>query len=268
MVGTKKDTIETSLAKKAGKVVLNATLGSIPFGGILAAFVGAYNDHQQERASHFLKGWIQMLEDELKEKAQTITEIMARLDLQDEKINERITSQEYQSLLKKAFREWAATESEEKRVYVRNILANAAVRTSYTYDVIRLFLSWIGQYSELHFKVIRAIYNKNGISRGEIWVDEMKRAQPREDSADADLYKLIIRDLSTGGIIRQHKDVDWQGNYIIKQKAGIKSPSSAKLAVSAFDRNEKYELTSLGNDFIHYAVGDLPLKISFNPTSD
>ena len=60
-----------------------------------------------------------MLKDELKEKQETIIEIMARLDLQDEKIIQRIESKEYQSLLRKTFREWSGAEDESKRVYLR-----------------------------------------------------------------------------------------------------------------------------------------------------
>lgn len=32
---------------------------------------------------------------------------------------------------------------------------------------------------------------------------------------------------------------------------------------SAFDDEEQYELTDLGDQFIHYAMTDLPLKIEF-----
>jgi hypothetical protein len=34
---------------------------------------------------------------------------------------------------------------------------------------------------------------------------------------------------------------------------------------SAFDREEKYELTDLGQQFVHYAMTDLPLKIEYKP---
>src|SRR2546421_61152 len=99
-----------------------------------------------------------MLRDELKEKEQTIIEVMARLDLQDEAIAERVESKEYQSLLKKTFRDWSGAESEEKRVYIRNILSNAAASRLSSDDVVRMYLSWINQYSEMHFQVIGAIY--------------------------------------------------------------------------------------------------------------
>lgn len=45
--------------------------------------------------------------------------------------------------------------------------------------------------------------NSNGISRGSKW-KKIGKGEAREDSAEADLYKLLFRDLSTGGIIRQH----------------------------------------------------------------
>lgn len=46
--------------------------------------------------------------------------------MQDEEITKRLESKEYQSLLNKTFREWSGAESDEKRIYIRNILANAA----------------------------------------------------------------------------------------------------------------------------------------------
>ena len=67
-----------------------------------------------------------MLEDEIKEKEATMIEILARLNLQDKKIQERVKSKEYQSLIRKTFREWSGAESEEKRKFIRNILSNAA----------------------------------------------------------------------------------------------------------------------------------------------
>lgn len=234
---------------------------AIPYvGGVLSAAAGAWSENQQEKVNRFFKEWIKMLEDEIREKEKTIIEIMTRLDINDEKIVERIQSQEYQSLLKKTFREWAGAESEEKRIYLRNILANAAGTSLQSDDVIRMFVDWIGQYSETHFKVIGAIYNTGGISRGEIW-DKIGKGQVREDSADADLYKLLFRDLTMGSIIRQHRATTYDGRFIKQNKTGTRS--SSREFVSAFDRNEKYELTNLGEQFVHYAMTDLPPKIEY-----
>jgi hypothetical protein len=188
------------------RAVLNAAGGAIPFvGGILSAASGAWSEHEQARVNRALEHWLKMLEAELAEKAQTILEIMARLDMNDEKTAERVASPEYQSLLRKAFREWAGAESEAKRKLIRNILTHAADASLTTDDVVRLFIQWISAYSELHFAVIAAIYNDAGVTRARMW-EKVGKEEVREDSAEADLFKLLIRDLSTGGIIRQHRE--------------------------------------------------------------
>ncbi len=252
---------------KSGKVAkisrgaLQAIGGAVPLaGGVLSAIAGAWSEDEQAKVNRFFEHWVRMLKDELKEKEETIIEIMARLDLQDEAIAKRVESKEYQSLVKKTFREWSGAESEEKRVYIRNILSNAAATRVSSDDVIRMYIDWINQYSEMHFQVIGAIYNSNGITRGAIW-KKIGKGPVREDSADADIYKLLIRDLSTGGIIRQHRDVDYNGNFIPKKVDRNPKGSGPKPPVSAFDEEEGYELTDLGRQFVHYAMTDLPPRI-------
>ena len=261
--------LEGKEPQKQGKVAkisrgaLQIAGGAIPFaGGVLSAIAGAWSEGEQEKVNRFISHWIQMLQDELKEKEQTIIEIMARLDLQDDAISERVESKEYQSLIRKTFREWSGAESEDKRTYIRNILANAASTRVTSDDVVRLFIDWINQYSEMHFHVIGAIYNSDGITRGQIW-KKIGKGVVREDSADADLYKLLFRDLSTGGIIRQHREVDGFGHFVPKPIQRRPKGSGPKLPVSAFDENEGYDLTALGQQFVHYAMTDLPLKIEF-----
>lgn len=226
-----KDPDEDGLGKEdnIGKIsrgALQAVGGAIPFaGGLFSAIAGAWSEHEQQKANRFFEHWIRMLEDEIKEKEETIIEIMARLDLADEEISKRVESAEYQSLIKKTFREWSGAESNEKRVYIRNILANAASCQVSSDDVVRMYIDWINQYSEMHFQVIAAIYNSAGITRGQIWT-KIGRGEVREDSADADLYKLLFRDLSTGGIIRQHRKTDYHGNFI--PKAPLRSEDGSR----------------------------------------
>ncbi|MFT5266223.1 MAG: hypothetical protein ACI8YQ_004987 [Polaribacter sp.] len=266
MSDSSKDEKKLPESGKVGKIsrgTLQAIGGAVPFaGGIFSAISGAWSEGEQDKVNRFFEDWVRMLQDELKEKEETIIEIMARLDLQDEAISARISSIEYQSLVKKTFREWSGAESEDKRVYIRNILSNAAASQISSDDVIRMYIDWINLYSELHFQVIGAIYNSDGITRGGIWTKIGKKVV-REDSADADLYKLLIRDLSMGSIIRQHREVDYHGNFI--QKAPQRRPkgSGPKPAVSAFDKSEGYDLTELGQQFVHYAMSELPLKIEF-----
>ncbi|HCR97515.1 MAG: hypothetical protein ACTH5L_09565 [Halomonas sp.] len=253
---------------KYSRGVLQAIGGAVPFaGGVFSAIAGAWSEAEQGRVNRFFEHWVRMLQDELKEKEETIIEIMARLDLQDEAIAKRVESKEYQSLVKKTFREWAGAESEEKRIYIRNILSNAAASTVSSDDVIRMYIDWINQYSEMHFQVIGAIYNSGGITRGEIW-RKIGKGPVREDSADADLYKLLFRDLSTGSIIRQHREVDRFGNFVPKPVQRRPKGSGPKPAVSAFDESEGYELTGLGQQFVHYAMSELPPKIEFKPDDE
>jgi hypothetical protein len=258
-----KELQKTSKVAKISRGALQTIGGAIPFaGGVLSAIAGAWSEGEQEKVNRFFKLWIQMLQDELKEKEQTIIEIMARLDLQDDAISERVESKEYQSLIRKTFREWSGAESKEKREYIRNILSNAAATRVTSDDVIRLFIDWINQYSEMHFQVISAIYNSDGITRGQVW-KKIGKGPVREDSADADLYKLLFRDLSTGGIIRQHREIDRFGNFVPNPQQHRPKGSGPKPLVSAFDEDEGYDLTALGQQFVHYAMTDLPLKIEF-----
>jgi hypothetical protein len=253
----------------ATRFVLNTAAGAIPFvGGILAAGAGAWSEREQARINDFLKHLADMLAAEMKEKTQTILELTSRIDMHDEEIAKRIRSSEYQSLLRKAFRDWAGTESEEKRIFVRNLLSNAAASTLASDDVVKLFLQWIRDYSEFHFAIVGAIYNSAGITRGGVW-DKLGRKPVREDSSDADLFRLIFRDLSTGGLVRQHRETDYQGNFLAKPtRKGPPIPKGMPRTMkSAFDDDEQYELTALGEQFVHYAMTDVPPKLEFKEAS-
>jgi len=258
---------EEGVAPKIARGALAIIGGVVPFaGGLFSAAAGAWSEHEQQRVNDFFKHWMEMLKDEIKEKEKTILEIMARLDLHDEEVNKRLESPEYQSLLKKTFREWSGAESEQKRIYIRNILANAAASTYTSDDVVRLFIDWLKLYSELHFDVIAAVYNSNGIGRGSIW-KKVGKGPVREDSPEAGLYRLLIRDLSMGGIIRQHREKDFQGNFygkVAKRKTAPATPGPKPME-SAFDDTDLYELSELGQQFVHYAMTDLPLKIAYKP---
>ncbi len=248
----------------SGKIIrgMLQTAGSVPIaGGLFSAIAGAWSENEQEKANKFFEQWLKMLQDEISEKEKTIVEIMTRLDLLDEEVASRVQSSEYQALVRKTFREWSGAESEEKRIYIRNILANAGATSVSSDDVIRLFIDWINTYSELHFKVIATVYNSNGIGRGEIW-RELGKNIVREDSAEADLYKLLIGDLSMGRIIRQHREVDYAGHYLKKPTIKKNRTSGSNKTKSAFDDDDKYELTALGEQFVHYAMTDIPVKIS------
>ncbi len=250
-----------------GKIIrgLLQISGGIPaVGGLLSAVAGAWSERDQEKINDIIEEYLMRIKDEIGEQKKTLAEIFARLDAQDMTVRERFESNEYQALLKKAFRNWSEIDSEDKRILIRNLLSNAASTNITSDDVVSLFIEWIHKYSTLHFTVIGAIYNSKGITRGGVW-EKIGKDKVREDSAEADLYKLLFRDLSTGGIIRQHKEKDAYGNFMIQSQAGRSTKSSGpKAATSAFDREDPYELTSLGEQFVHYAMTDLPPKLGFS----
>jgi hypothetical protein len=249
----------------AARGALNAISGAIPFaGGLLSAAASAWSEREQNRINAFLHHWLQMLAAEMREKEQTILEITSRVDMRDEETANRVESPAYQALLRKAFRDWAGAESEEKRILVRNLLTNAACSKLTSDDVIKLFLEWIKNYSEFHFSVIGAIYNNAGITRGGVW-RKLGRSTVREDSSDADLFRLLFRDLSTGGIVRQHRETDYAGNFMAKRapRGATAQKGIPKVMKSAFDDDEQYELTALGEQFVHYAMTDVPPKLEF-----
>lgn len=87
---------ESGKVAKISRGAIQVAGGAIPFaGGLLSAIAGAWSEGEQDKVNRFFKHWVQMLQDELKEKENTIIEIMARLDLQDDAIAERVESKEY-----------------------------------------------------------------------------------------------------------------------------------------------------------------------------
>ncbi|HTQ59588.1 MAG TPA: hypothetical protein VMI32_05165 [Candidatus Solibacter sp.] len=237
-----------------------ACLGGVPIaGGVFGGAAGAWSEADQEHYNKVFASWLKLQEDELKEIAQTIAEILSRLNLNDENVRKRIESPEYLSLIKKCFRDWSAAESEEKRVFTRNLLTNAAVHRLCSDDVVRMFIKWIDIYSEPHFAVIRYVYKNVGATRIQIW-SGIHGAKVREDSAEADLFKLLIFDLSTGHVIRQNREKDYYGNFI-KQPPKPRGASSQTMT-SAFDDEKRYELTELGVQFARYTMEGVMPSIS------
>ena len=234
--------------------------GAVPFvGGAMSGAAGAWSEANQDFLNRILAAWLQLQERELVEIGLTLREVVGRLDIDDPTIQERIQSPEYLAIVRKCFRDWSAAESEEKRVLVRNLLCNAAATRITPDDVIKLFIKWIEDYSEAHFAVIKAVFNHAGSTRRDIWM-RIHGATVREDSAEADLFKLLIHDLSTGRVMRQHRATDAHGNFLkasTKRSSGPRNP----LVTSAFEDDKEYELTELGKQFVHYTMTEVVPKL-------
>jgi hypothetical protein len=237
-----------------------ALLGAVPFvGGAFGGAAGAWSEAEQNHFNKVAASWLKLQEDEIREIGITIAEILSRLDLNDAEIQRRLESPEYLKLIKKCFRDWSAAESEEKRVYIRNLLTTAAVHRICSDDVVRLFIQWIDMYSEAHFAVIKFIYKNRGCTRLEMW-QGIYGNRVRDNSAEADLFKLIIHDLSTGHVVRQHRETNYAGQFIKTQQK--KRPVSSGTLTSAFDDDKPYELTELGTQFVRYTVEGVMPRIA------
>ena len=177
---------------------LMAALGSVPWvGGFIAAAAALSAEAGQQKVNELQRDWLEEHQDKLADLARTLVEIVDRLESLGEDIQSRIQSEEYLALVRRAFRTWDQADTEEKRRLIKNLLMNAGGTTLCPDDLVRLFIQWIDYYHEAHFAVIRAVYKAPGSSRADMW-DSVHGDPVREDSAEADLFKLLVRDLSMG----------------------------------------------------------------------
>lgn len=245
--------------RKYTRFVVSA-LGSIPWVGSFFSASAALNaEKDQGQINELHRQWLDEHQEKINNLCRTLSEIIKRIEDFGDEVKDRLESPEYLTLTRKGFRIWDQADTDEKRDLVRRLLTNSCATELCTDDLVRLFLDWIQLYHEAHFKVIRQIYRHPGITRGDIW-DNISAERPREDSAQADVYRLLIRDLSTGGVIRQHRETDASGQFIKKSTRG-RSRSSSRVMTSAFDDTEPYELTELGSQFVHYTMNEVTPRI-------
>jgi hypothetical protein len=249
----------TSKSRRITEKFVLAALGAIPWvGGFIAAAAGLRGDEAELRADDLRTKWLEEHQRKLDQLQDALGAIDARFESLGPDIDQRIQSQEYLALVRQAFRVWDQAETEEKRNFVANVVSNAAGTRVCSDDVVRLFITWLELYHEAHFAVIREIHQNPGSTRFDIWSGVYGDGDlPREDSAEADLYRMLIRDLSTGGVIRQARDTNEAGEFKRKRPAKRRRspPSTLK---SAFDDEDQYVLTELGKQFVHYTLmGDV-----------
>lgn len=236
-----------------------AALGSIPWvGGFISAAASMKTEEGTLKTDSLQTRWLEEHEIKMRLLGETLTEISASFERLGEAVDERIQSEEYLDLVKKSFRTWDTADTDDKRKYIANLISNAAGTNICSDDVVRLFIDWLAGYHESHFAVIREIYKTPGVTRYDIW-SVINGVIPREDSAEADLYKLLIRDLSTGGVIRQARDTTHDGQFLKRKPAPKKTGS--RTTESAFENSKPYVLTELGKQFVHYTMNDVVTRI-------
>lgn len=251
---------EDTCGKRPIEKFVLAALSSIPWvGSFVSAAASLKSEEETHQRSYLQLLWVEEHQRKLIELARTLDGIRSRFESLGGEIDERIQSVGYLSLVRKAFRTWDDSETEEKRRMLGNAVINAGGTRACPDDVIRLFLDWIELYNEVHFAVIREIYQNPGSTRFEIW-STIYGELPREDSAEADLYKFLIRDLSTGGVIRQEREVNILGQYI--RKKPMKQRGAPTTLESAFEDTKPYVLTKLGGLFVHYTMNEAVTRLT------
>lgn len=242
-----------------------AVLGAIPWiGALLAAGAAIHAEAEQGRVNELHKRWLEEHEARIRELKDTILQMMTRLEQLGATADERVQDERYLGLVRYGFTVWNEASTKDKRERVRRILTNAAGTRLCSDDVVRIFLDWIRKYDEIHFRVIQVIYKDPGITRADVW-EQVHGDDAREDSAEADLFKLLFRDLSTGQVVRQHRDTTFDGRFLSRPSGAGGKRTRAPTLKSAFDDREPYELTELGKQFVHYAMNEIVPRIGVQP---
>jgi hypothetical protein len=244
-----------------------AALGAIPWvGGFIAASASLNAEREQQGINELQRLWLEEHKEKINQLNETLADIFIRLDNFGEDVQERIESPEYLALVRTAFRSWDSADTEDKKQMFKKLITNAGAIKLCPDDLIRLFLHWIELYDETHFVVIREIYRHPNITRGQVW-DNIHGSRPREDSSEADLFRYLIRDLSTGGVIRQARDTDASGQFLKKDTRGQSHQNPSRVMESAFEDTKPYVLTELGKKFVHYVMEDVVSQIGSGTTT-
>jgi hypothetical protein len=253
--------VSSSRRQRILEAIALAALGSIPWvGGVLSA-AASYNFGESDVRGDTLRNqWLKEHQQKLGDLHSTLEQIFSRLEGLGEEIEARIESQEYLMLVRKTFREWDQADTQEKQRLLVQLITNAAGTRVCSDDILRLFLDWVKTYHEAHFAVIRQIYKNPGPTRYDIWLGIYGEPVPRDDSAEADLYKMLIRDLSLGGVIRQPRESNAAGHFRKKTTPARRLSASSTLE-SPFEDSKQYMLTELGKQFVHYTMNELVSRI-------
>ena len=71
----------------------------------------------------------------------------------------------------------------------------------------------------------------------------------------------MIRDLSTGGVVRQERDVNSLGQFVRKTPQRRRRGTAPTTMESAFEDSKPYILTELGKQFVHYTMNEVVTRI-------
>ena len=249
--------MEPGRRKRVLNAIIAAALGSIPWvGGVIAAMLAFRDESAQMEVDSLQRQWLEEHKARLEKLGSELAALTTRLGSFGEEIIARLESEEYLAIIRKGFRIWDQADTDQKRNYIGRLLANAGATKLCDDDLVRLFLEWLERYHESHFKVIREIYQHPGSTRHDIW-KSIHGEFPRENSSEADLFRMLIGELSQGRIIRQHRETNLSGEFLKKPRVRTAPGNGSTTMKSAFDDEEQYELTELGKRFVHYVFSEI-----------
>jgi hypothetical protein len=215
--------------------VAMAALSSLPWvGSVISAATTLTEENSQESSYRAMYMWVKAHEEKFRNVTRTLQQIFERFESFGQRIDDRVNSEEYMALVRKTFAQWDYAETDEKKQMLRKLITNAGGLEMANDDLVRMFLDWIDRYHELHFAVIGEIYRRPSITRHDIWVN-LKGSVPRDDSEDADLFRLLIHDLSTGRVIRQDRQTDASGHFVKQQAQRRPAGPGSNVYESAFE---------------------------------
>jgi hypothetical protein len=244
-----------------------AAVGSVPWvGALMAASAALHAEAEQGKVNEIIRLWCEEHNARIEDMSKTIAAMIERMEQIGPKAQERVQEEEYLGLVRYGFRIWDEASTVEKRERVRRVLTNAAGTKLCSDDIVRVFLDWIRKYDEIHFRVITCIHKQPGATRADVWED-FYGEEVRENSAEADLFKLMFRDLSTGGVIRQHRETTHDGQFLARHRSSARGRGRSLILESAFDDKKPHELTELGTQFIHYAMNEIVPRVGMSASN-
>ncbi len=230
-------------------------------GGAVSAAASAWSETEQAGVNELFGACLQEHGRRFEEISRTVFEIVSRIDLENDAVRQRVESDEYQNLIRRAFRDRSTYENEEKRDYLRKLLTNAAYPGVVPDGLVKIFIDWTGRYNELHFRVLSILRSHPLSTRLGMW-KLLEGEKVREDSAEADLYAVLIMDLSFGHVIQQEVQKDAYGNKFKKEPVRTPRGQASPYRTSRFDDVKRYELTELGARFVHYIMNEAVKKLT------
>lgn len=252
--------------KKYGRFTL-AALGAVPWvGGVLGAVAALDSELSQRKVNDLMRLWVREHQEKIALLSRTIQEILTRLDALGDEIKKRIESPEYLALVRKGFRAWDLADTPDKRDMYKRLISNAGASTLCPDDWVHLFISWIEQYHESHFMVIKTVYKHQPITRGRIWDIIHAGGRPSDSSSEAGLFAFLIRDLRIGGVIHNEREINSDGSYVKQRRLRRRSTTSSTME-SPFEDTKPMMLTELGKEFVHYVMDDVLVRVGSESTS-